>query len=161
MIPLFKQRFASCSWDRTGRIWKDNNTYDCLSTLKHDGWVESILQWRGKEVLVSCGYESSTGVFFWNLNDYSKQHTIKRYGVTNSTHMIELFDGTLFCFLEKNLFLSLSLIVHHIKQRKRFYWKNISLNILLYVRLMNIHSFMLEMVYSSKYQMKTVQCCFN
>ena len=32
----------------------DDDTYECLHTLRHDGGVNSILQLRGKEVLVSA-----------------------------------------------------------------------------------------------------------
>ena len=93
LIPLSKQRFASCSRDQTVRIWKDNNTYQCLSTLPHNSDVRSILQLRDKDVLVSCGHSSVFGVSFWNINDYTKQHSIKGYGVFEATHMIELFNG--------------------------------------------------------------------
>ena len=41
--PLSKERFASCSSDGKVRIWKDDNTYKCLSTLKRNGSFESIL----------------------------------------------------------------------------------------------------------------------
>ena len=68
VIPLSKERFASCS-SRTVKIWKDDNTYECLSTLQHDARVSSILQLRGKEVLVlSYGLHvpsSSRGISFW------------------------------------------------------------------------------------------------
>ena len=95
VIPLSKERYASCSNDGTVKVWKDDNTYECLSTLEHDRRVKSILQLRGKEVLVSCGYSPSTGVSFWNLNDYTKLHTIEGYGVYYPTHMIELSDGNI------------------------------------------------------------------
>ena len=32
---------------------------------------------------------------FWNINDYTHQHTIKGYTVCLSTSMIELFDGNI------------------------------------------------------------------
>ena len=54
VIPLSKERFASCSWDCAVKVWKDDNTYECISTLQHDDDVRSILQLRGKEVLVSA-----------------------------------------------------------------------------------------------------------
>ena len=94
VIPLSKGRFASCSWDNTVKVWKDY-TYSCLSTLEHDDWIGSILQSRGKEVLVSCGDNSSTGVTFWDLNNYTKQHNIEGYSVSCSSHMIELFNGNI------------------------------------------------------------------
>ena len=33
VISLSNQRFASCSFDSTVRIWKDDNTYECISIL--------------------------------------------------------------------------------------------------------------------------------
>ena len=44
---------------------------------------------------MSCGYFSSIGVSFWNLNDYTKQHTIEGYSVDYPTHMIELSDDNI------------------------------------------------------------------
>ena len=95
VIPLTKERFASCSCDKTVKIWDHNKTYKCLSTLIYDDEVRSILQLKGKEVLVSCGWISSTGLSFWNLNTYTKQHIIKGYDVYLPTHMIELSDGNI------------------------------------------------------------------
>ena len=95
VIPLSKERFASCSGDWTVKIWKDDETYKCLSTLKHYGCVRSILQLRGKETLVTCGYYSSTGVSFWDLNTYTRQEVIKGCGIDYSSHMIELSDGNI------------------------------------------------------------------
>ena len=59
VIPLSKQRFASCSLNYTVDIWRDNNTYECLSTLEHDNWVTSILPLRNTKILVSSIYHSS------------------------------------------------------------------------------------------------------
>ena len=76
---------------------KYGKTYECLSTLKQDDSVNSILQLRNKEVLVSAcsGYYSSPspGVSFWNLNDYTHQQSIKGYGIAWFTRMIELSNG--------------------------------------------------------------------
>ena len=95
IIPLSKERFASCSDDCTVKIWKDNNTYECISTLKHNSQVKSILQLKGKDVLVSCGYSSSIGLFVWDINHYIHEHTIKGSCVSWSTHMIELSNGNI------------------------------------------------------------------
>ena len=95
VIPLSQERFASCSSDSAVKIWKDDNTYECLSTLEHNGWISSIIQLKGKDVLVSCGLFSSTGVSFWDLNNYTQQQTIKGYGVYYPSHMIELSDGNI------------------------------------------------------------------
>ena len=101
VIPLSKERFASGSFDCTVKIWKDNNTYDYISTLQHDGHVDSILQLKGKEVLVSAvssyinteSDETINSIFFWNTNDYTHRHTMKGDGIRFGTYMIELPDG--------------------------------------------------------------------
>ena len=99
VIPLSHHRFASCSSDWTVRIWKDDNTYECISTLRHNGEVRSILQLWGKEVLVSAYSGGITpsfrGVSFWNINNDTHQHTIKGYCVCWSTHLIELPNGNI------------------------------------------------------------------
>ena len=97
VIPLSKGRFASCSLIDTVVIWKNDTTYECLSTLKHNCSVSSILQLKGKEILVSCGYYSTPGLSFWNItkNNYTLQHNTEGYGVYRSTHMIELPDGNI------------------------------------------------------------------
>ena len=59
VIPLSKERFASCFASGALKIWKDDNTYECISTLKHNGCVSSILQFRGKEVLVSSRFKNA------------------------------------------------------------------------------------------------------
>ena len=97
VIPLSNERFASCSWDKTIRIWEDY-TYQCLSILQHDDCINSILHLRGKEVLVSAydGFESSSrGVSFWNINNYTNQHTIQGYSAFGSTGMAELPNGNI------------------------------------------------------------------
>ena len=96
VIPLSKKRFASCSSDCTVRIWKDDNTYERVSTLKHNDSVISVLQLKGKDVLVSSLYgknKASSGVTFWNVNNYTQQHHVEGYCVCWASHMIELSDG--------------------------------------------------------------------
>ena len=98
VIPLSQGQFGSCSEDKTVKLWKNDQTYDCLIRLKHNERVTSILQLTGKEILVSaCGYSSLTvsDISFWDMNDYTLQHTITGYGFDLSTHIIELFDGNI------------------------------------------------------------------
>ena len=92
VIPLSNQRFASCSGDKTIKIWKDDNTYKCISTFEHSGWVRAILQIKGKEVLVLCRYTLS-GITFWNTNNYTKLHTIEGFKVDVYIRIIEVCDG--------------------------------------------------------------------
>ena len=67
IIPLSEHRFASCSDDTTVKIWDDKN-YQCQTILQHNDHVISILQLKGKNVLVTCGYFETS---FWNINDYT------------------------------------------------------------------------------------------
>ena len=98
IIPLSIRRFASCSDDCTFKIWKNDDTHECLSTLKHNGKVSSIIQLRNQVELVSCGHNSSTGISFWNINDYTQQRTIEGYCVHSPNQMIELFNGNIALF---------------------------------------------------------------
>ena len=108
VIPLSNYRFASCSGDHTIKIWRDDNTYKCISTLQHYATVNSILQLKGKEVLVSADqgfgmFELYDGygprpeppcVFFWNLNTYkyNYQQRLEGFKIFRPTQMIELSD---------------------------------------------------------------------
>ena len=107
MIPLSNERFASCSGDCTVKIW-ESDTYQLLSTLTHDESVRSIIQLKYKEVLVSCTYhiehneksrprynEGLNCIYFWDLNNNTKQYTIERICVNSPNHMIELSDGNI------------------------------------------------------------------
>ena len=56
----------------------------------------SIIKLKNKEVLLSSSYGGKDGQLnFWNLNDYTSQHTIKGYGVDYHTHMVGLSDGNI------------------------------------------------------------------
>ena len=121
VISLSRERFASCSFDGTIKIWNDDDTYECLSTLNLSGWVTSIFQLKGKEVLVSSQfYLSSPGeVSFWNLNDYTRQHTIKGYYAFHFNHIIELSDGNiaLSSALKPNFIIIIDSSSYQIKKR--------------------------------------------
>ena len=95
IIPLSNDRFASCSWDKTIKIWKDDGSYECINTLKSDGVVVSILQLKGKEELVSSSEDESYNkeINFWDLNTYTETHTVAGHSPFLPTHMIEIPDG--------------------------------------------------------------------
>ena len=107
VIPLSNERFASCSGDKTVKIWKDDYTYKCISTLQHSYSVKSILQLRNKEVLVSLYYSGdlryNNYVSFFELNDYKRQFPIKDHRRTfdefsiilSFSNMIELSNGNI------------------------------------------------------------------
>ena len=93
IIPLTKDRFASCSHDTTVKIWQDDTKFKSIQTLKHEDFIQAILQLKGREILVSCGLFNSPGVTFWELNTFNNNKTIPGYGVYKSAHMIELRNG--------------------------------------------------------------------
>ena len=99
VIPLSNKRFASCSEDKTVKIWKDNDAYEQISELQHFGYVYSIIQLKGKEELVSSNYvhgeNEPSGLTFWNLENYKKTRTINGHYAYFSTQMIELPDGNI------------------------------------------------------------------
>ena len=55
--------------------------------------IDCLGKVKGKDVLVSGGLSSL--VSFWNINDYTHQHSVKGYIVFGSTHMIELSNGNI------------------------------------------------------------------
>ena len=96
IIPLSKERLASCSWDKTIKIWKDDGSYKCMNTLQSDGCVAAILQLKGKEELVSASEEEESKnkeINFWNLDNYTKTHTVAGHSPYCPPHMIEVPDG--------------------------------------------------------------------
>ena len=74
VISLTLNRFASCSFDSTIKIWSGKN-YDNISTLgQHSHSVTSMIQLKGKEILVSTSLDNT--LKFWNLNLYTCEHSI-------------------------------------------------------------------------------------
>ena len=98
VIPLSRERIASCSEDKTIRIWKNDETYEHVSTLEHISCVISMLQLSGQELLISSYGDINSlynGLYFWNMNTYTYRYAIEGFGfgVEYSTHMIELPNG--------------------------------------------------------------------
>jgi WD40 repeat protein len=56
LILLSHERFASCSDDGTARIWKNDETYECISLFNHENEVTTVLQPKGKEELVTTSF---------------------------------------------------------------------------------------------------------
>ena len=91
VIPLTNTRCASCSADRSVKVWcacVDDDPTELASLTMHSE-VRTILQLSsGKEELVaSCRDET---IWFWNTDTYTHVHTIKGYYALEPYHMIEL-----------------------------------------------------------------------
>ena len=69
VIPLRNNRIASCSWDRTIKIWNSNYPYNLISTIKgHTSYVDSIIKLKDKDILISGSLDKTLRK--WNLLTY-------------------------------------------------------------------------------------------
>lgn len=93
VIPLTNTRCASCSSDRTVKIWRAcvDETPTELASLTMRNEVRTILQLRSgnEELVASCRDET---IWFWNVNNntYKHMHTITGYYALEPYHMVEL-----------------------------------------------------------------------
>ena len=100
IITLTDNRWATCSTDRTVKIFSNEEPYDTLSSLVHSDCVYSIIQLKNKETLVSsCG---ATSIDFWDLKEYQKEYTLKGIYSRGANHMIELQNGFIAVSSEKH-----------------------------------------------------------
>ena len=62
------KKLISCSSDHTIKIWIINNNqkYECISILKHNDAIFSILLLEDKNILISSGWD---GTIIWNYNN--------------------------------------------------------------------------------------------
>lgn len=89
VIKISNNRIGSCSDDSTIKIWQSVEPFNLIITLKgHKKIVNSILQLRGKEVLLSVSLDST--VRKWNLHSYQCEAIIKDHSATN---IMELANG--------------------------------------------------------------------
>ena len=90
VISLSRQRFAYSS-ERNVKI-RNENTFDEIASLSHQGSVYTIVQLTKKEVLVSSCW-SPNSIDFWDLNTYKKLHSVQGYYSYFPNHLIELQNG--------------------------------------------------------------------
>ena len=64
----------SCSSDKNIKIWKENNNnnYECINILTHSKWIDSLLLFEDKNILISSG----------DLNNYNNINCIKDFKET-------------------------------------------------------------------------------
>ena len=71
----------SCSRDKTIKIWKENNNnnYECINILTHSNYIDSLLLFEDKNILISSGGD---GTKFCDLNNYNNINCIKDFKET-------------------------------------------------------------------------------
>ena len=94
IIPLTKSRFATCSNDKSVKIWNSEYPYDFIHKFdKHTDDVNSIIQLRNKEVLVSASSKKDSTFRTWDLNVYSEIYAIKKVQCSYYNGLLELNSG--------------------------------------------------------------------
>ena len=98
VITLSNNRIGSCSDDSTIKIWQSLEPFNLIITLKgHKKIVNSILQLRGKEILLSVSDDWT--VRKWNLHSYQCETIIMNHDDYINcicicyTNIIELENG--------------------------------------------------------------------
>ena len=93
IIPLSNNRMASCSSDKMIKIWNSNFPYNLIKTLEgHNDTINSIIQIKGKEILISCGSGVKNSLHKWNLSTYECNKRIKNVNCWDSNSLLQIDD---------------------------------------------------------------------
>ena len=76
---MFNNNLISRSYDKTIKIWKENNNYENIKTLAHSNYIWSILFLEDKNILISSGVD---GTKLWNYNEINNINLIKEFKET-------------------------------------------------------------------------------
>ena len=98
IINLSSGGLASCSWDKTIKIYNINeNKYKVMQTLKyHTDSVWKIIELRNKK-LASCSEDKSIILYYYDNNEYKKEYSISTNGPNGP--IIETNDNEI-CYSE-------------------------------------------------------------
>ena len=59
VIYFLNGNLISCSWDKTIKIWKENNNYENIQTLEHSDRIGTLLLLEDKNILISSGWDGT------------------------------------------------------------------------------------------------------
>ena len=94
IIPLTKSRFATCSNDRSVKIWNSEYPFNFICKFdKHVDDVNSIIQLKNKEVLVSASSKKDSTFRTWDLYTYSEIYALKKVQCSYYNSLLELTNG--------------------------------------------------------------------
>ena len=94
VLTLSHDRFASCSQDKTIRIWELGSNYSLKQTLYgHNDTITSIIQRKDKEILVSGSDDQN--LIFWDLVKYKKVNMLQNVYCACQTSLYEFEEGIL------------------------------------------------------------------
>ena len=79
VIYCSNNNLISCSYDKTIKIWKENNNYENIKILKHSAHINSLLLLEDKNILISSGED---GTKLWNYNEINNINLIKEFKET-------------------------------------------------------------------------------
>ena len=93
IVKLPRQRIATCSSDRTVKIFSSEIPFKCILTLKgHIHEVTSILHLKQTEVLLSASVGNDSTIRIWNTLTYKCDTIIKQATMGYNTDMVEAPD---------------------------------------------------------------------
>lgn len=88
VIVINDNVFASCSHDKTIKLWNNEAPYQEVSTLINESIVCHILHISKRNTLIASNYANS--LVFWNVKQCKVVAVVKGVYSANPNHMIEL-----------------------------------------------------------------------
>ena len=106
IIALSQNRMGTCSADNTIKIWNSNKPYNLSSKLEgHTDWVNSIIQLKGKEILVSGSGGDDGSLRIWCLKTYKCNKVLKNILCCYYNSMIEMSNNRVAIGGENKIFI--------------------------------------------------------
>ena len=91
VIPITKNRIASCSLDSSIRIWKGLKPYNQVTSFTQDGAIRSIIRVKRKEILLSRS--NAQTLLFWDETRKKKIALIQNVTCNSMSAIYEISNG--------------------------------------------------------------------